>query len=90
MGGLVPATLAGHTTPETAVAVDGTLSIKFAQDGSDAGFIQSVPLKFSATGEAGSYVSEIPNGWTYVKRIRRLSLPILETARLRYMCSLIQ
>ena len=67
MGGLVPATLAGHTTPETAVAVDGTLSIKFAQDGSDAGFIQSVPLKFSATGEAGSYVSEIPNGWTYVK-----------------------
>ena len=67
MGGLVPATLAGHTTPETAVAADGTLSIKFAQDGSDAGFIQSVPLKFSATGEAGSYVSEIPNGWTYVK-----------------------
>lgn len=63
----MPATLAGHTTPETAVAVDGTLSIKFAQDGSDAGFIQSVPLKFSATGEAGSYVSEIPNGWTYVK-----------------------
>lgn len=50
MGGLVPATLAGHTTPETAVAADGTLSIKFAQDGSDAGFIQSVPLKFSATG----------------------------------------
>ena len=32
MGGLVPATLAGHTTPETAVAADGTLSIKFAQD----------------------------------------------------------
>ena len=67
MGGLVPATLVGHTTPETAVAADGTMSIKFAQDGSDAGFIQSVPLKFSATGEAGSYVSEIPNGWMYVK-----------------------
>ena len=67
MGGLVPAVLAGHTTPETAAAADGTLSIKFAQDGSDAGFIQSVPMKFSTTGAADSYADALPDGWTFVK-----------------------
>ena len=71
LGGDVPAVLQGHTNtgspallaPSQSVERPGEYILSFDPSGADSEFIRSVPLKFSATGEEGSFSEQIPGGW---------------------------
>ena len=75
--GGAPAVLQGHTSPQSALAVDAaTLKIPFDAGGGDAAFIASVPLKYSTTGAAGSFTAALPAGWS----VQKTSTEIVFTA----------
>ena len=66
-GKKVPDVIAANTTPASAYLVDkSTLTIQFAADGSDADFIQTVPIEFSNNGGVDFYPTPT-DGWTYTK-----------------------
>ena len=89
----IPAALQGHTqtgnpaalTPVLGAERSGEYVLNFDPSGADAEFIRNVPLKYSSTGAAGSFTTQLPSGWVCQKTDSQIRLTSMGSSSSLYL-----